>query len=103
MEIESYKTPIFKAVAYPPTLFFCPMEIAGVNFALNIVLMLLGIAKLNIPPPVWIISLFSIHIFFSIRTASDPHLALIGQASGRFLKKQPNLIKESLVKTKYVP
>ena len=73
------KTPILKAVAMPPRLFWAPTALTLVNIAVQtaLILVALGIASGKLNPLVFIISFSVVQIGLIIWGSQEPHLGTI--------------------------
>lgn len=99
------KTPtslIMNAVAYPPTLLFAPVELAGINMAFNVGGMIIANASFNVTPIIFLVTLVIGHVVSAFAYARDAHIVYIGQAIGRYPLRSRNLVP-SEEGVKYVP
>lgn len=99
------KTPtstIMNAVAYPPTLLFAPVEMAGLNMGINVACMVISNASFQISPIIFLLTLIAGHLASALAYSRDAHIVYIAQAIGRYPRSSKNLIpaKEGV---KYVP
>lgn len=99
--MRRFSSPILNAVAYPPTMLFVPVELAGMNAAINAVLMLVGTASFEIPPFIWLFTGIGIHIFLIGVTSRDAHIVSVLKATGMARRKSTNIVPSRGVK--YVP
>lgn len=106
--IDSIESPIFPSVAYPPTIFMVPMEVAMLNIVGNIIMMLVGVAVFNLNPIPFILTIVLVHVFLAIKTSKEPHMYNMIRAKFVFFrffwqKGYKNYVNESMVKCKFVP
>ena len=99
--MKRYSSPVLSAVAYPPTMLFAPLELAGMNAGLNSALMLIGTAALGLPPFVWLFTAIAGHIALITWGSRDPHLVGILRAAGTARRRSKNIVPAQGVK--YVP
>jgi type IV secretory pathway VirB3-like protein len=92
---------IREAVAYPPTLLFVPVELAGLNLAVHIGFMLLAFIAFGISPAIWLVSAVVCHIVLIVLSSRDAHIVNYAKAIGRSKPKSENIVPSEGVK--YVP
>ena len=73
------KTPILKAVAMPPTLFWAPMLPACINFAVQMAILvaLMGAYPGKINPSIFVLTFTIVHIGLIVWGIKEPHLSTL--------------------------
>ena len=89
------REPILKAVAMPMRVFWAPMMLAGVNFAvqMGVMVILMGAFPGQINPIVFIATFLLGHAALAFYGARDPHLARILQSRGPFMRHFKNVYR----------
>lgn len=93
--------PVLTAVAYPATMLYVPIEVAGLIVAGHAFLMALSAVLLGLNPVVFLVTLTACWIAGVAAFQRDPHLVSLLQAAGRFKRKTHNIVPSRGVK--YVP
>ena len=96
-----YHSPVLNAVAYPPTMMFVPVQLAGLNIGINVGLMMLGMAAADIPPIPFLVIAIAGHVAMATWSARDAHLVTLAKAIGMRKQSSRNIIPARGVK--YVP
>ena len=92
---------ILTAVAYAPTLFFVPRELAIMNIAVNMILMLMAIVLELAPPLVFMATIVTGHAVFAMLSFREPHIVNLARAVGKARNSTSNLVRSR--HTKFVP
>jgi len=77
------REPILKAVAMPPRLFFAPFLPAMANFVVQISVLLILIALIDMNPLFVMGTIFLGHVFLIVEGTREPHLSRVLEAWGR--------------------
>ena len=87
------KTPILKAVAMPPKIFFAPMMPAVLNCAVQMALMiaLMGAFPGEINPLTFIFTFTIVHVILVVYGVREPHMSKILMSRGPFLMPTKNV------------
>lgn len=96
-----HEKPILTAVAYPPTMLFVPVELAGGNVAINIMLMVFGTVILDLSPLIWLFTSVAGHVILLVLSFREPHIVMMMRALGTSRQQSRNIVKPEGVK--YVP
>lgn len=92
---------ILTAVAYPPTMLFVPVELAGGNVAFNIILMVIGTVILDLSPLIWLFTAVAGHAILLVLSFREPHIVSMMRAIGTSKHQSRNIVKSEGMK--YVP
>ncbi len=95
------ESPVFQAVAYPPTMIYIPVELAGANVGLNVAMMLVSMVTFDITPLFWLITTIIGHVVLMFVCSREPHLVMLMRCIGGVKQRSRNLIGTRNVK--YVP
>lgn len=98
-----HSLPVLQAVANPPTMFFVPVAIAGINLALHVVVWLLTYSIFSLPPIAFLISAIFCHSALIGVCARDMHLESVIKAYAAYSRPTRNLIPAERGVNKYVP
>ena len=77
------REPILKAVAMPPRLFFAPFALAMANFVLQMALLFILMALIDMSPLIAMGTIFLGHVFLIVEGTREPHLSRVLEAWGR--------------------
>lgn len=95
-------TQVLSAVAYHPTMLFIPVELAGMNIAVNVALMLLCLKIFNLSPAIWLLTIVGAWIAMAIAHTRDAHTVTLMRARGSFKQHSTNIVPTD-EGVKYVP
>lgn len=92
---------ILQAVAYQATVLFVPPQLAGINVAVNMSLLMTAVAVFDFNPLLFMITLIVGHIALIVASVREAHLVTLLQAIGQKKHSSKNIISSEGVK--YVP
>ena len=95
-------TKVLSAVAYHPTMLFIPVELAGMNIAINVALMLISLYMFDLSPVIWLFTIIGAWVAMAIAHSRDPHGVQMLKAIGTFKRNSINLVPTD-DGVKYVP
>lgn len=93
--------PVMKAVAYHPTVLFIPPELAGLNVAAHVMLMMIVVAVLDWSPIGPFVSAIVCHVLLIFAYMRDNHIVSLARAIGGSKHRTRNIIPTEGVR--YVP
>lgn len=87
------RSPILLPVANPVTAAWVPVQIAGLNVAFHVVVLIFAnVFSNSISPAPFFVSLGVVHIILIFVCNREPHLWTIMQATGRAIRSTRNIV-----------
>lgn len=99
--MKRYASPVLKAVAYPPTMMFVPVELAVLNMGVNAVFLAISNSLISLPPIIWLGTAIVGHILLIGVVSRDAHIVGVLRAIAQAKRSSQNIIPARGVK--YVP
>lgn len=97
------KSPIFRAVSMPPTLFWVPFKVTLLNISLFTLCFVIGTVISNVNPIFFLIGLFIGHFILIGVATKEPHLDKLCEVWLTTPKKTINLLPPLYGTKKYIP
>lgn len=85
------REPILKAVSMPPKIFWAPFVPAVVNFAIQMGMMAMSVAALDVNPLWWIAPIAIVHFIIAGYAWQEPHLSKMMMAYGPMASPTKNI------------